>query len=893
MLVEFLHLVASRAEVFTGVELSGLLSEDFADSRSHSQTAVRVDVDLADIHLGSLAELFLGDTDSVRKLAAVLVDNLDIFLGNRRRTVEHDGEIGELSLNSLKHVESQWRGNEKTGLRVTSALFGSELVSTVRSTNRNSEAVAASAVYEVDNLLRVSVGVVVRANLILNTCEHAELTLDSHVILVCVVHNFLSKRDILLIGEVAAVDHYRREAIVDTVFAKLECIAVVKVKHDFRFFPTEALGILNSALSHIAEKDRVGIVTRTLGYLKDNRRFCVGSSLDDGLELLHVVEVECGDGITAMHCLGKHLFCVDKAKFLVIYHVLSKFFVLCAHFDAKIQKIIHPCKILPPFFYLNLQITPIYTKFAILFISFGILYVFRYSLKRYYFMKIFASNQIHEIDNATCEAQKIDSIELMERAAEALSVEIMTRFLPSQRIVVIAGPGNNGGDALALARILFEQGYKKMEVFLFNVLGKLSHDCEEERKKLIVVDGIDFTEVKHDFQPPYLGKNDVVIDGLFGSGLRQPLQGGFVMLARLINESGAYVISIDIPSGLFGEWNDNVHQRDMIHADLTLSFQTPRLSFFFSENADIVGEWHLLDIDLDDKKMKELPTDFWYMEAQSVRPLFKPRKKFTGKRDFGSVLIIGGSTGMMGAPILSARACLRSGAGLVTVHSSRGGLPIVQSAVPEAMFEPDRQEHYIKDMTIHHAHQAVVVGPGIGTNEATIDALEALLKNAKVPLVIDADALNCISRRPQLLSMIPPHSIITPHIGEFDRLFGEHHSSEARLKKAIDMAKYYNIVIVLKGHHTAVIRPTGRVDFNSTGNPGMATAGSGDVLTGVIAAFLAQSYRPELAATAGVFVHGLAGDFALADKGEYGIMATDIADNCGKAIRAIITRDKI
>lgn len=508
-------------------------------------------------------------------------------------------------------------------------------------------------------------------------------------------------------------------------------------------------------------------------------------------------------------------------------------------------------------------------------------------------MKIFASNQIPEIDNATCEAQNIDSIQLMERAAEALSVEIISRFLPSQRIVVIAGPGNNGGDALALARILFEQGYKKVEVFLFNVVGKLSHDCDEERKKLISIDGIDFTEVKHDFQPPYLGEDDVVIDGLFGSGLRQPLQGGFVMLARLINDSKAYVISIDVPSGLFGEWNDNVHQRDMIHADLTLTFQTPRLSFFFSENADIIGEWQLLDIDLDEQKMKDTPTNFLLVEARSIRPLLKPRKKFTGKRDFGSVLLIAGSTGMMGAAVMAARGCLRSGAGLVTVHSARGGIQIVQTAVPEAMYEPDRQEHYIKDMTIHHTHQAIAVGPGIGTNEGTIDALESLLKNCQSPLLLDADALNCISRRPQLLSMVPPHTIITPHIGEFDRLFGEHTSSEQRLKKAIDMAKYYNIIIVLKGHYTTTIRPNGRVYFNSTGNPGMATAGSGDVLTGVITAFLAQGYSPDHAALIGVFVHGLAGDLAREEKGEYGMMAGDIAENCGKAIRAIIRRDKI
>ncbi len=503
-------------------------------------------------------------------------------------------------------------------------------------------------------------------------------------------------------------------------------------------------------------------------------------------------------------------------------------------------------------------------------------------------MKIFASHDIREIDNATCEAQNIDSLELMERAAGAVSCEIISRFLPSQRIVVVAGPGNNGGDALAVARLLYEQGYRKIEVFLFNVVGKISHDCDEERKKLITMDGIDFTEVRKDFSPPYLGENDVVIDGLFGSGLRKPLQGGFAMLARLINESNAFVVSIDVPSGLFGEWNENVSRRDMIHADLTLAFQTPRLSFFFEENAEIIGEWKLLDIDLDEKKMKQIPAEFMLVETRSVRPLLKPRRPFTGKRDYGSVLLMAGSAGMTGAAVLAAGATLRSGAGLVTVHSGRGGMQVVQTAVPEVLFEPDKHENYVTDMTIHHTHQAVAVGPGIGTNERTIEALGNLLNNCKSPLVLDADALNCISIRPDLLQVLPPQTIITPHIGEFDRLFGEHSNSEERLKKAIDMARYYNIIIVLKGHRTATVRPTGRVYFNSTGNPGMATAGAGDVLTGVIASFLAQGYRPEHASTIGVFVHGLAGDLAAEEKGEFGMVAGDIVNWLGRAIRKIM-----
>lgn len=505
-------------------------------------------------------------------------------------------------------------------------------------------------------------------------------------------------------------------------------------------------------------------------------------------------------------------------------------------------------------------------------------------------MKIFSSELIREIDKATCESQGIASIDLMERAASAVCGEIVARFNPSQRFVIFAGPGSNGGDALAVARMLFEQGYRKVEVFLFNVMGKLGHDCNEERQQLMAIEGIDFTEVTRDFQPPYLGKQDVVIDGLFGSGFKGQLQKGFLTLVNYINDSGAYVISIDMPTGLSGEWNQNVSRRDMIHANLTLTFQYPRLSFFFEENQEVLGDWMILDINLDDSNMGEVPVDFMLVEEQNVRPLLKKRNNFSAKRDYGSALFFAGSIGMAGAAVLCAKACLRSGAGLATVHSAKVSLPVVQTCIPEALFEPDRNDFYITDMSVHHNHQAVAVGPGLGVNDKTVDALESLLKNYKNPLILDADALNCIARRPHLLSFLPARSVITPHIGEFDRLFGEHSGNEERLKKAIDMAKYYNITIVLKGHFTATIRPTGRVFFNSTGNPGMATAGSGDVLTGVIAAFMAQGFSPEKAATLGVFIHGMAGDLAVEKWGEYGLLSSEIADNCAIAIRNILSR---
>ena len=307
----------------------------------------------------------------------------------------------------------------------------------------------------------------------------------------------------------------------------------------------------------------------------------------------------------------------------------------------------------------------------------------------------------------------------------------------------------------------------------------------------------------------------------------------------------------------------------------------------------MVGEIKLVDIGLDEAKIKETPTDYIYVDFKNIRPFLKPREKYCGKRDFGSALLFAGSYGMAGAAVLAAKACLRSGVGLTTVHSASALMPILQSVVPEAMFEPDRNDKFITDMTVHHKHQAIGIGPGIGTGEKTTAALEMILKTIKQPMVLDADALNCMAMHPELLSLIPSQSILTPHIGEFDRLFGEHFSNEDRLKKAIDMAKFYNIIIVLKGSHTMVIRPTGKVYFNSTGNPGMATAGAGDVLTGVITSFLAQGFRPEHAATIGVFIHGLAGDIAEKTTGEYGLLASDIANACGKAIDMVMRGERI
>ncbi len=505
-------------------------------------------------------------------------------------------------------------------------------------------------------------------------------------------------------------------------------------------------------------------------------------------------------------------------------------------------------------------------------------------------MKIFTTDGIRRIDEATVEKENISMLDLMERAASAIAYEIISRWRPSKRIVIFAGPGNNGGDALAVARMLVEQGYRP-EVYLFNIKSShLSSCCSTNRERLIATNIEDFHEVVDNFNPPQLGVSDVVIDGLFGSGLRSPLKGGYSALVQYINDSQAYVVAIDTPSGLFGEWNMGADHRNIIKAKLTLTFQFKRLSFFFSENAQFVGDVKVLDLDMDQDAIARTPTDFYLIEKEDIKAMLKPHKPFINKYDNGTVFLVAGSYGMMGAAILCARGAMRAGAGLVTVHAPACGFIPLATAVPEALFEADANEIVTSNIKMYHQYGIVALGPGMGTAEETIDAIDNFLKAYRKPCILDADALNCISSRQILLRSIPKGSILTPHHAEFDRLFGMHQTDEERLKKAIDVSKLYEITIVLKGHHSMTVRPDGKVYINSSGNAGMATAGSGDALTGVIAAFIAQGYAPDWGVVTGVYVHGLAGDIAVQEHGTHGLNAGDIANSVGKAIQSLLRK---
>ncbi len=501
-------------------------------------------------------------------------------------------------------------------------------------------------------------------------------------------------------------------------------------------------------------------------------------------------------------------------------------------------------------------------------------------------IKIFPTERVKELDRYTITNEPISSIDLVERASAAFVQEFCRHCSKQSRIVVFAGQGNNGADALAVARLLRDESYR-VETFLFNPTEHLSPDCETNKQRLLATENVEFTEVTQDFEPPVLTEHDVVVDGLFGSGLSRPLTGGFAAVVKYINRSDAEVISIDIPSGLFGEDNHGNDPEAIVRADKTLTFGFPKLAFFFPENAGYVGEWKVLDIGIHPDIVRSTLTQYMMVTEEDIAEVFQPRERFAHKGTFGHALLIAGSKGKMGAALLAARSCLRSGCGMLTVHIPQRGEAMMQTAFPEAMVSFDQNADHFTSVPETATYSAIGAGPGLGQHLESATALERLLKTTDKPLVLDADALNIIASNNDLISHIPSHSILTPHPKEFDRIAGESSCMEERLRKARSFAVSNKLCVVLKGAYTAVCTPEGNVYFNSTGNPGMATAGSGDVLTGIILGLLAEGMEPETAAVAGVFLHGAAGDLAAAYRSEESMIAGDITDMLGKAFKQI------
>ena len=503
-------------------------------------------------------------------------------------------------------------------------------------------------------------------------------------------------------------------------------------------------------------------------------------------------------------------------------------------------------------------------------------------------MKIFTGAQIRELDKYTIEHEPVNSIDLMERAAKAITRSITETWSKDVPVVVFAGPGNNGGDALAVARMLAEQDYA-VSTYLFNINGALSDDCAKNKDRITECKTMKaFIEVTNEFDPPKLEKGTLVVDGLFGSGLNKPLSGGFASLVKYINQSQATVVSIDIPSGLMTEDNTYNVKSNIIRADVTLTLQQKKLSFLFAESQKYIGRLEILDIGLSPEGMKNIPSRYNVVEEGSLRRLIRKRSDFAHKGEMGNALLIAGSYGMAGAAILAAKSCLRSGAGKVTVCTPRRNNDIMQISVPEAVMRIDDDDSYFSEAIETKEFCAVGIGPGLGQQEISAVALITQIRRTQVPMVIDADGLNMLASHRAWLQQLPKGIIMTPHPKEFDRLAGNNFSdSYERLSNARDMAEHLQAYIILKGHNSALCLPDGNVIFNSSGNAGMATAGSGDVLTGIITGLLARGYNQTDACLLGTYLHGLAGDLAAKKVGVESLVAGDIIRYLPQAFKAL------
>ena len=501
-------------------------------------------------------------------------------------------------------------------------------------------------------------------------------------------------------------------------------------------------------------------------------------------------------------------------------------------------------------------------------------------------MKILTGGQFRELDRITIDTEPIASIDLMERASHAVADVIRQRFGTDRRIIVFAGPGGNGGDGLAVARMLAGDG-RDVTAYLFNVSARLSDDCATNRDRLVETDNATLVEVTAEFVFPELRTTDVVIDALFGTGISKSLDGGFALVARGINKSGATVVAIDMPSGLMCEDNTYNDTSSIVRADITVTIQTPKLAFLFPENQKFVGELVTADIGLSQEGMAEMKSHLWITEADDIRAVVRPRPRFAHKGQMGHALLVAGTKGMAGAAILAARAALRSGVGKLTVHTPYENLAIMQTAVPEAVVQIDIDPESVTSSIDATTFQAVGIGPGLGQRRHTAAALHSYLTQRPGPMVVDADALNILAKNTEWMRDIPSDSILTPHPGELDGIVGRCLSTYERMIRARNLAVNLHVFVILKGHYSMVCTPTGEVFFNPTGNPGMATAGSGDVLTGIITALLAQGYLPAEAAMLGTYLHGLAGDMAAEELTEEAMTASDIIAHLPHAFRRL------
>lgn len=499
-------------------------------------------------------------------------------------------------------------------------------------------------------------------------------------------------------------------------------------------------------------------------------------------------------------------------------------------------------------------------------------------------LPVFSAEQIRKADLATIAHQKISSYALMERAGLSCCEWIKKNYPTKHPVFIFTGQGNNGGDGLVIARLLLEAGYQ-VTVYQSQLSESYSEDCLKARELLLRVYAAAFHVIKSLKKLPEMSADAICIDAFFGTGLSRPLTGNLAGIIRELNARTAIKISIDLPSGLLAD-ADSGKDAVIFQAQHTLCFQFPKLSFFFPASGTYAGQWWVMDIGLDDGFVQNEPTKNQVITKAYIQSLIQPRKKFSHKGTYGHAWLIAGSLGKMGAAVLSAKACMRSGAGLVSVHLPQTGNVIMQNALPEVMTSIDAHNDWITQFPSDISYSSLGIGPGIGTAEPTSKCLLQVLKQAKKPLVIDADALNILGMHPEWLSWIPAGSILSPHPKEFERIAGKSENDFERHQQQLTLSQQYRLYIILKGAHTCITTPEGQSYFNTTGNPGMAKGGSGDILTGILTSLLAQGYSSLDTCLMGVFVHGYAGDLAKSEKGETGMIASDICEALPLAFEA-------
>ncbi|MEG2070184.1 MAG: NAD(P)H-hydrate dehydratase [Bacteroidales bacterium] len=507
---------------------------------------------------------------------------------------------------------------------------------------------------------------------------------------------------------------------------------------------------------------------------------------------------------------------------------------------------------------------------------------------------ILSVENIRESEGFTMQNEPITSIELMERAGQAFvnELEQATDLEAFSEIFVFCGPGNNGGDGLAIARLLAVKGYRTNVVLC---LASNSHTSNEFNLNLKRWEELSFKTSNTStlsFEENTLISfpvDSLIIDALFGIGLSRPLTDIFAKTVTSINHSEQYVIAVDVPSGLYLD-EHTPQNNTVIRAHRTFTFQFYKLAYLLPETYSYTGEISILDIGLQLPPESANFTPYHLIRRELLLPFLHPINQYAHKGTQGHGLLIAGSVNMPGAAFLSAIGALRGGIGKVTVHTPAKVAQFLPVAIPEAILSIDKDEQHFSfiDLEKHSSTSAIAVGPGLGTHQATAGALKNLLDEIQSPIILDADALNILAESKTWLTYLPKYSILTPHIKEFERLSGKSEHDFDRLRKVKAFATQYEVIVILKGAHSVIAMPDGKLFFNTTGNAGMATAGSGDVLTGLLLALLAGGYPPPIAALLAPFIHGLAGDIALT-KGESveSLIASDLTFYFGEAFRTL------